>query len=123
MEPNIIIFIALTPHATTTPTSWLEVGLQNHALTFTMKVNNQEVTILINNLRDLAQIIMEGMSLGTEIYGRYHWSMMEASYLEPYQPLHPPTPIWDPTHLYTNLIQMPFYPPTTSIPLTPWIQP
>lgn len=49
-------------HSTCTNTTHLMVGDgEDHALTFTMEVNHQEVTILINHPRDLAQIIAEGM--------------------------------------------------------------
>ncbi|XP_019238181.1 PREDICTED: proline-rich extensin-like protein EPR1 [Nicotiana attenuata] len=61
MEPNTIIYTAQTPNSPTLLSSWLEAGLHNHTLTFTMQVNHQEVTILINHPRDLAQIVMEGM--------------------------------------------------------------
>lgn len=88
-----------------------------------MEVNHQEVTILINNPVDLAQIIMEGITLGTEHYGRYHWSMMQSPYLAPYHPLQLPTPFWDPTHFHPHYLQMAFYPFPLQTPTTPWIQP
>lgn len=121
MEQNSVVYTAHTPHAPTYLASWLEAGLYNHALTFTLQVNQQVVTVLINHPRDLAQIVAEGMQLGTEIYARYHWSMMQGPNLAPFQSLPPPSPVWEQTPLHPNVIRMALYPPPT--PNVPWIQP
>lgn len=92
MEQNTLIYTAQTPPSIPTPISWSEIRLQNHERTFTMQVNQLEMNTLISNPRDLAQIVADGMQIGTHKFGRYHWLMMQAPYLEPYQPLNLPTP-------------------------------
>lgn len=74
------------------------VALSGYALTFTMTVNGQECFILIQNPRDLAQIIMEGMMRGMEVFN-------------------------NPLATSQSLSTISFYPPPQEEESAPWIQP
>lgn len=74
-HPPPLIYISQFRPVQTYPQSWPGMSLQDLALIFTMKLDYQDVIIMIQNPMDIAQIVMEGMQLGTNIYNQYLWAM------------------------------------------------
>ncbi|KAF3617370.1 hypothetical protein FXO38_34021, partial [Capsicum annuum] len=72
-NPSQPVFTTTNPIPTTPPQSWLEAALKGHALTFTMYVEGKECLVIIQNPKDLSQIITEGMKLGLEAFAHQQW--------------------------------------------------
>lgn len=54
------------------PQSWMEISMSEHALTFTMELDNQDVIVMIENPTDIADIVTEGMHIGVTLYNQFH---------------------------------------------------
>ncbi|KAM3342949.1 hypothetical protein P3S68_027915 [Capsicum galapagoense] len=63
-----LVYASTIPSPLYPPQAWLEVALTGQALTFTIQVNGRDYLVMIQNPRDLAHIITEGMTLGTEVF-------------------------------------------------------
>lgn len=55
------------------PTSWMELGLMGHALSFTVPINGQETIVIFHNIQYLSQLIMGGMRLAMNNYLNQVW--------------------------------------------------
>lgn len=63
-----LVYASTIPSPLHPPQAWLEVALTGQALTFTIQVNGRDYLVMIQNPCDLAHIITEGMTLGTEVF-------------------------------------------------------
>lgn len=66
------VYMSMNPQP---PSSWLEMGLVGHALTFNLHINGEQVVVMTQHPTDLAQIIMEGMRLGLDAFMQHHCVM------------------------------------------------
>ncbi|OIT22175.1 hypothetical protein A4A49_59173, partial [Nicotiana attenuata] len=114
------LYITQYPPMQTYPQSWLEMSLYDHALTFMMEVEGQEVILVIQNPVDMAQIVTKGMRMGVDLYSQYLWAMHPPSTMQHLQPYIPLPPMYYNQQTSTEL---PFYPPQMpSNSIVPWIQ-
>ncbi|KAF3650570.1 hypothetical protein FXO38_17095 [Capsicum annuum] len=86
-----------------------------------MENNGQESVIRVQNPKDLAQIVTEGMSLGLEAYGRFHWFVHPQPIPNPFEAL---TSNVDLLNLNSLMMSgLSFYPqPALEEEVIPWIQ-
>ncbi|KAF3663363.1 hypothetical protein FXO37_12029 [Capsicum annuum] len=59
-----------TPHQ---PLSWIEMGLRGHAATFTLDTNGKKSVLILQNEKQLAQLITGGMKLALENFVNCLW--------------------------------------------------
>ncbi|KAM3319837.1 putative protein isoform X2 [Capsicum chacoense] len=86
-----------------------------------MIINGQESVIRIQNPKELSQIVMEGMTLGLQAYGQFHWFAHPQPVPNPFEAS---TSNVDPPTL-NNLMMpgLPLYPqPSPKEGILPWIQ-
>lgn len=114
--------------------SWIELGLKDQAVIFTMDINGVNTMIILQNPNFLLQLVMEGMKMAMNNYVNHIW--ME-NVLSPLAPAVAPTlfhnmqPLWNfPCHFNssisaTSLTQLPFFTPEEIVddnPLFfPWV--
>lgn len=55
------------------PTSWLKIGLQNQALSFSAIVEGREVIIVIRRLTFISYIVSQGIRVGMEAFNNHLW--------------------------------------------------
>lgn len=67
------------------PTSLLEMGLQNQALSFKAIVEGRQVMIVVRNSTFLSHVVSQGMRLGLETYNNHMWmsSIFQNSMIPP----------------------------------------
>ncbi|KAH0672405.1 hypothetical protein KY290_024644 [Solanum tuberosum] len=117
---NTPIYATPAPLPNAIPSSWLELSLQGHSLSFNVMIEGREVAIVVQNPTFLAQVVGEGMRLAMEAYNTHVWM---ASMLHTPLPVQVPQtllfhiPTWETPVLYPmeqNPAVMPFLPPTMS---------
>ncbi|KAH0738715.1 hypothetical protein KY290_037420 [Solanum tuberosum] len=117
---NTPIYVTPAPPPNAIPSSWLEISLQGHSLSFNVMIEGREVAIVVQNLTFLAHVVGEGMRLAMEAYNTHVW--MAFMLHTPLSVQVPQTllyhiPTWETPVLYPmeqNLVVMPFLPPTMS---------
>lgn len=89
------------------------MGLEDHALTFTIELDKQNVIIMIQNPTDIVQIVTESMKLSTNLYNQYLWTMHPPSLMLNHQvPIIISTIDSSIPSFYQSLnsMELPFYP-------------
>ncbi|KAF3639117.1 hypothetical protein FXO38_05966 [Capsicum annuum] len=64
--------MSMNPQA---PSSWLEMRLGRHALTFNLHINGEQILVMIQHPENLAQIVTEGMRLGLDAFMQHYWTV------------------------------------------------
>ncbi|KAM3221431.1 putative protein isoform X2 [Capsicum annuum] len=120
-NPQRPVYTTSSPAIAAPPQSWLEVALTGHALTFTMQCGQTGDSSDDTKSKGLSSDHSEGMKLGLETYGQYHWFAIPPTVPNPLQAsasnIEPP--------VVNNLLlpNLPFYPqPPTEAEVVPWIQ-
>ncbi|KAH0776381.1 hypothetical protein KY290_007792 [Solanum tuberosum] len=68
-----VIYATQALPQTNPPLSWIELGLRDQAVFFTMDLNGQEVMIILQNPNFLSQLISKGMKLAMDNYLNHLW--------------------------------------------------
>ncbi|MCE0481110.1 hypothetical protein HAX54_038524 [Datura stramonium] len=87
-EENLETILTATPFSPDhVPSSWMELALQMLTLILNLLVKTRPVTVLIQNLLYLAQIIKEKLNQGLANFGRQLWlaTLMQAQAMSNHQ--------------------------------------